>query len=296
MTGRGAGPLSTSTSPAGRASASSGGPRCTSSGPDPNAAALGARTDTECADRAIDSPRRPHAPLGTTPGPSLPSPPGPGRRAGPGRPGTRRCPGAVGAKPPGVARKKPAGRPSGRRTPGRRRSATASAWRALSAAQVRSMVAANDADGALALGLTLEADPTTADVGHLAAGIVAGLRGYQALAWRELSTIPIDVAARWAPEELVRSGLGPGSGRGRIATDRHGRRRLYRAARHVVAGDDRPGLRVRELRAGPSAVRPLHRARGRRQPRVQAARRPARLAAALGAAGAGRTLSTAGPR
>ena len=75
-------------------------------------------------------------------------------------------------------------------------------------AQVRSMVEANDADGALALALTLEDDPTTADVGHLAAGIVAGLRGYQALAWRELSTIPIELAARLAPEELVRAGLG----------------------------------------------------------------------------------------
>ena len=74
-------------------------------------------------------------------------------------------------------------------------------------AQVRSMVAANDADGALALGLTLESDPTTADLGRLAAGIVAGLRGYQGLAWRNLSTIPVELAARWAPEELVRAGL-----------------------------------------------------------------------------------------
>ena len=74
-------------------------------------------------------------------------------------------------------------------------------------AQVRSMVEANDADGAIALALTLQDNPTTADVGHLAAGIVAGLRGYQALAWRELSTIPMELAARLAPEELVRAGL-----------------------------------------------------------------------------------------
>lgn len=73
--------------------------------------------------------------------------------------------------------------------------------------QVRAMVADNDADGALALALALEADPSTTDVGRLAGGIVAGLRGYEELAWRDLAALPNDFVARWAPDEWVRAGL-----------------------------------------------------------------------------------------
>ena len=71
------------------------------------------------------------------------------------------------------------------------------------------MVSAGDADGALALALTLRVRPgARLEVGRLAAGIVAGLRGYQALAWRDLcGPARSSCVLRWAPEEFVRAGL-----------------------------------------------------------------------------------------
>ena len=112
-------------------------------------------------------------------------------------------------------------------------------------AQVRSMVAANDADGALALGLTLESDPTTADLGRLAAGIVAGLRGYQGLAWRNLSTIPVRARGTLGSRGARPCRPQPGADRGHIAPGDPGRLPVHRPACRVVVGDDRSGLRVR---------------------------------------------------
>ncbi len=74
-------------------------------------------------------------------------------------------------------------------------------------AQVREMVSAGDADGALALALALQSDPGTVEVGRLAAGTIAGLRGYPALAWSDLADLPDTLVLRWAPEEFVRAGL-----------------------------------------------------------------------------------------
>ncbi|WP_375432123.1 hypothetical protein [uncultured Friedmanniella sp.] len=74
-------------------------------------------------------------------------------------------------------------------------------------AQVRAMVSADEVDRARALGLALQADAGTAELGRLVVGLVAGLRGYHALAWTTLSGLPDVLALRWAPEEFVRAGL-----------------------------------------------------------------------------------------
>ena len=69
------------------------------------------------------------------------------------------------------------------------------------------MVSAGDADGALALALALQSEPGTVEVGRLATGAIAALRGYAALAWSDLADLPDTLVLRWAPEEFVRAGL-----------------------------------------------------------------------------------------
>ena len=60
---------------------------------------------------------------------------------------------------------------------------------------------------AVAVSNALGRQPETADVGALAAGIVAFSRGYPKLAWEHLSHLPVELWAAHAPEEYVRAGL-----------------------------------------------------------------------------------------
>ena len=74
-------------------------------------------------------------------------------------------------------------------------------------AQVREDVAEGRAPVAVAVSNALARQPETADVGALAAGIVAFRRGFPILAWEKLSRLPVELWAAHAPEEYVRAGL-----------------------------------------------------------------------------------------
>jgi hypothetical protein len=73
--------------------------------------------------------------------------------------------------------------------------------------QVRALVGAKEHDTAVAMSESLRADPETAPLGHVAAGIAAARRGYRRLAWDELRRLPRATWAAYAPAEYVRSGL-----------------------------------------------------------------------------------------
>ena len=74
-------------------------------------------------------------------------------------------------------------------------------------AQVRALVAADDADAALSIAESLRRREETRALGRLTAGIVAFRRGNVVLAWEELGGLPREVWARRAAGEYVRSGL-----------------------------------------------------------------------------------------
>ncbi len=74
-------------------------------------------------------------------------------------------------------------------------------------AQVRALVGAKDHDTAVAIAESLRAQPGTAELGHLAAGIAAARRGYRELAWEELRGLPRATWATYAPAEYIRSGF-----------------------------------------------------------------------------------------
>ncbi len=74
-------------------------------------------------------------------------------------------------------------------------------------AQVREDVSEGRAPVAVAVSNALARQPETADVGALAAGIVAFRRGFPILAWEKLSRLPVELWAAHAPEEYVRAGL-----------------------------------------------------------------------------------------
>jgi hypothetical protein len=74
-------------------------------------------------------------------------------------------------------------------------------------AQVRADVSEGRAPAAVAVSNALGRRPETAEVGSLAAGIVAFHRGYPKLAWEKLSRLPVELWAAHAPEEYVRAGL-----------------------------------------------------------------------------------------
>src|SRR3954451_10947487 len=74
-------------------------------------------------------------------------------------------------------------------------------------AQVREDVAGGRAAAALAVATSLQRNPQTADVGDLAAGVVAFQRGFPQVAWAHLSRLPVELWSAHAPEEYVRAGL-----------------------------------------------------------------------------------------
>ena len=74
-------------------------------------------------------------------------------------------------------------------------------------AQVRADVSDGRTPAAVAVATALGRRPETADVGAVAAGIVAFRRGYLNLAWKHLSGLPVELWSAHAPEEYVRAGL-----------------------------------------------------------------------------------------
>jgi hypothetical protein len=98
--------------------------------------------------------------------------------------------------------------------------------------QVRALVGAKEHDTAVAIAESLRAEPSTAELGHLAAAIAAARRGYRELAWEELRELPRTTWAVHAPAEYVRSGM-------TVAPDE-----ALRAIRALVA-DDPPEVRAK---------------------------------------------------
>ena len=117
-------------------------------------------------------------------------------------------------------------------------------------AQARADVSGGGDAVAVAVSTALGRQPETADVGALAAGIVAYRRGFPELAWEHLSRLPVELWSAHAPEEYVRAGLaldaggdvggGPGTG---------GCRAVVRRTRRL-AGHARTGVRSRRPRPG----------------------------------------------
>jgi lipopolysaccharide biosynthesis glycosyltransferase len=98
--------------------------------------------------------------------------------------------------------------------------------------QVRALVGAKEHETVVAIGETLSSDPSTAELGRLAAGIAAARRGYRELAWERLHGLPRATWAAHAPAEYVRSGFA-------IAPDV-----VLREIRELVA-DDPPEVRAK---------------------------------------------------
>ena len=74
-------------------------------------------------------------------------------------------------------------------------------------AQARALVRAGEHHRAESLAEGLRRRPETAQAGHLAGGITAFQRGFPELARHELQQVPLDLRARLASTEYVRSGL-----------------------------------------------------------------------------------------